>query len=76
MDCNPPGSSVRGILQAKILRGLPWPPAGDLLNPGIGPVSLISAALAGEFLFSLSLSFFFFLTTEPVGKPLASHKST
>ena len=35
MDCGPPGSSVRGILQARILEGLPCPPPGDLPNPGI-----------------------------------------
>ena len=30
-----PGSSVHGILQAGILSGLPCPPPGDLLGPGI-----------------------------------------
>ena len=35
MDCGPPGSSVCGILQARILDGLPCPPPGDLPNPGI-----------------------------------------
>ena len=39
MDCSPPGSSVREILQARILEGLPHPPPGDLPNPGIKPVS-------------------------------------
>ena len=39
MDCSPPGSSVHGILQARILGGLPCPPPGDLPNPGIKPVS-------------------------------------
>jgi len=34
MDCSPPGSSVPGILQARIL-GLPFPSAGDLPDPGI-----------------------------------------
>ena len=29
--------------------GLPCPPPEDLPNPGIGPTSLMSAALAGEF---------------------------
>ena len=38
--------------------GLPFPPPGDLPNPGIKPVSLASAALAGRF-----------FTTEPPGKP-------
>ena len=29
--------------------GLPWPPPGDLPDPGIKPVSLMSPALAGGF---------------------------
>ena len=29
--------------------GLPWPPPGDLPNPGIGPSSLVSPALPGRF---------------------------
>ena len=36
-----------GILQARILNGLPCPPPGDLLDPGIEPASLASPALAG-----------------------------
>ena len=35
MDCCPLGSSVHGILQARILEWLPFPPPGDLPNPGI-----------------------------------------
>ena len=38
MDCSPPGSSVHGILQARIL-GLPFPSPGDLPDPGIEPAS-------------------------------------
>ena len=37
MDCSLPGSSVHGILQARILSRLPCPPPGDLPNPGIEP---------------------------------------
>ena len=29
MDCSPPGSSVHGILQARILSGLPCPSPGQ-----------------------------------------------
>ena len=47
MDGSPPGSSVRGILQARILNGLPCPPPGGLPDPGIEPASLTSPALAG-----------------------------
>ena len=39
MDCSPPGSSVHGILQMRILDGVPCPPPGDLPNPGIRPRS-------------------------------------
>ena len=49
MDCSPPGSSVHGILQAGYWSGLPRPPPGDLLDPGIKPTSLMSPALAGGF---------------------------
>ena len=37
LDCSLPGSSVHGILQARILRGLPFPSPGNLLNPGTEP---------------------------------------
>ena len=44
MKCSLPGSSVHGILQARILRntrwsGLPFPSPGDLPNPGMEPGS-------------------------------------
>ena len=58
LDCSPPGSSVHGILQARILEWLPLPTPGDLSNPGIEPTSLASPALTGRF-----------LTTEPPEKP-------
>ena len=49
MDCSPPGSSVHGILQARYWSGLPCPPPGNLPDPGIEPVSLVSPALVDEF---------------------------
>ncbi|CAI9170252.1 unnamed protein product [Rangifer tarandus platyrhynchus] len=50
MDCGPPGSSVHGILQARILEsGLPCLPPGTLPNSGIKSVSLMSPALLGGF---------------------------
>jgi len=55
MDYSPPGSSVHGILQARLLEWLPFPSPGDLPDPGIEPVF---PALAGGF-----------FTTEPPGKP-------
>ena len=41
MDWSPPGSSVHGILQARILywSGKPFPSSGDLPNPGTEPSS-------------------------------------
>ena len=51
----PPGSSVHGNFQVRIWSGSPFPPPGDLPNPGIKPAS---SSLAGGF-----------LTTEPPEKP-------
>ena len=42
MDCSPPGSSVHGIFQARILECLPFP-SEDLPDPGIEPASPILA---------------------------------
>ena len=39
MDCSPPGSSVHGILQARILEWVAIPSPGDLSYPGIEPWS-------------------------------------
>ena len=58
MDCSPPGSSVHGISQKRILSGLPFPTPGVLSNPGIEPSTLESPALEGKF-----------FTAEPPGKP-------
>ena len=46
IDCSLPGSSVHGILQARVLECLPYPPP-DLLDPGIKPTSLASLAMTG-----------------------------
>ena len=35
MDSSSPGSSVHGILQARILEWLPFPSPGDLPNSGV-----------------------------------------
>ena len=45
MDYNLPGSSVHGILQARILEWVATPSPRDLSDPGIKPVSLMSPAL-------------------------------
>ena len=60
MDCSLPGSSVHGILQARILE---WVAVsfsrGYSPDPGIEPKSLVSAALAGRV-----------FITAPPGKPI------
>ena len=43
MDCSPPGSSVHGISQARILENTPFPTPGDLPDLETKP------ALAGGF---------------------------
>jgi len=48
MDCSPPGSSVHGILQARILEWVAMPSSDDLLDPGIKLTSFMSSALAGK----------------------------
>ena len=58
-DYSPPGSSVHGILQARILEWVAYPPPRDFPDPGIEPTSLTSPALAGN---SLPLV--------PPGKPI------
>ena len=40
MDCSLPGSSVRGISQARILSGLLFPSPGDHPDPGIEDVTV------------------------------------
>ena len=56
MDCSPPGSSVHGIFQARILECLPFSPPGDLPSPELEPAS---PALAGGC-----------FTTAPPDKPI------
>ena len=55
--CSPPGSSVHGISQTRILEWVAITPSGDLTDPEIKPMSPASPALAGGF-----------FTTEPPGK--------
>ena len=55
MDHSPPGSPVHGsVSRQEYWRGLPCPPPGDLLDPGLEPVSLTSPALVGRFFFITS----------------------
>ena len=45
MDCSPPGCLSMGFPMQESWSGLPFPPPGDLSNPGIRPVFLVSPAL-------------------------------
>ena len=51
MGCSLPGSSVHGILQARILKWLLCPLSRDLLDPGIKPCRYLLhlSSLAGRF---------------------------
>ena len=49
MDCSLPGSSVHGILQARILEWVAISSSRDLPDPGVEPTSLMPPALAGRF---------------------------
>ena len=48
-----------GLPRQEHWSGLPFPPPGELPNPGIEPTSPAAPALAGGF-----------FTTEPAGKPI------
>ena len=47
MDCSPPGFSVHGIFQARILEWVALPSSRGSSLPGIEPASFMSPALAG-----------------------------
>ena len=49
MDCSPPGFSVHGILQARILEWVAMTSSRGSSQPGTDPGSLPSSALAGGF---------------------------
>ena len=55
MNCNPPGSSVHGISQARIQEWVDIPSPVNLADPGIEPMSTASAGR--------------FFTVELPGKP-------
>ena len=48
LDCSPPGSSIHGILQAKILEWVAISYSGGLSNPGIEPRSLVCVSWIGR----------------------------
>ena len=49
MDCSPPGSSVHGIFQARILEWVAISYSRDLPDPGIELTCRVSLVLAGRF---------------------------
>ena len=59
LDCSPPGSSVHGIFQERVLEQVAFPSPVDIPNPG---VELGSPALAGGF-----------FTTKTSGKPMSPY---
>ena len=59
MDCSPPGSSVHGIFQPRILEWVTISFPGNLLNQGIKPAFPGSPELQADS-----------LPAEPLGKPL------
>ena len=59
MDCSLLCSSCMEFSRQEYWSGLPFPPPGDLPNPGIKLTSSLTSALAGGF-----------FTTEPPGKPI------
>ena len=56
-DCSPPGSSVHGILQARVLEGVAMPFSKGSSCPKDGSRGSCGSCLAGRF-----------FTTEPLGK--------
>ena len=54
-----------GFSRLEYWSGLPFPPPGDLPNPGIEPTCPVSPALAGGF-----------FTIEPLGKPSRAQRSS
>ena len=65
MDVAPQAPLSMGFPGQEHWGGLPFPPPGDLLHPGIEPTSLTSPALAG-----------IFFITEPPGKPTQQYTYT
>ena len=62
MDCSPPGSSIHGVFQARVLKWVAFPSPGDLPDPGIEPGSPTLQADA--------------LPSEPPGKPRSTYNAS
>ena len=72
---SPPGSSLQGFPRQEYWSGLPFPPPGDLPDPGIEPASLVSPALAGSFCRTKQTNICFLLTVT-VQVPWRRHINT
>ena len=62
VDCNPPVSSVHGILQARILEWVPMPSSREYCQPRDRTLVSCNSCIAG-----------WFFTTEPPGKPVITY---
>ena len=66
MGCSPPGSSVHGVLQARILEPVAMPSSRGSPHPGIELSSLHSPALAGGVLTTITTWEALLLLTHPL----------
>ena len=60
MDCNPPGSSVHGIFQARVLKWVAMPSFRGSSGLSIKPTSLVSPAFASRFFPLSRINYYFF----------------
>ena len=77
MDCSPSGSSVHGILQARILEWIATSSSRDLPKPGVKPASLrslTSPALAGRLFTTSTTQFTYCHIQLPIGNLQLSQK--
>ena len=70
VDCSPPGSSVQGIFQARILKWIAISFFRDIPDPGIELTSLMSPALASGFVITSTTKEA--LSGKPSGESLGS----
>ena len=55
LDCSPPGPSVHGILQARILGWVALPASGGSSDPGVEPASHYVSCITGGFFTSSAI---------------------
>ena len=72
IECSPPGSSVHGVLWARILERVAMPSSKGCSQPRDQPLSLMSSMSAGRFLpiwEALTIIYHFFNNIPPQEKP-------